>query len=275
MMFVNKTTEDKCFKTNINYKSQSELDKIYVENNCSQFQKMISVILTNKHDHNCNSNIEPIFYDINEFTQLLENVNNELEPKWKTRIMIDNTSRGNVIMFFDVYKFGFSYYSDQNIPYFILNAAAMKYVKTFHCFDFFIDNQLLQGGSSPLLLLQNNPKEHIKTNKPDSKNALKNNNDKTFARFKKYNNLPNTPTPLITNKNIKIHKPEPVIEEFNRNKFMYLGKTMNLSVLKQTKVKESNMFFDKKTKFDNIFASEHNVQKAVLSYKEFKNIKTT
>jgi len=276
MMFVNKTNaENKVVKNSNNYKSQSELDKIYVETNCSHFQKMISLMLSNNIPHTFNSNIDPIFYDIKEYTQLLENPNNELEPNWKTRIMIENTSRGNVIMFFDVYKFGFSYYSDQNIPYFILNSVAMKYVKTFQCFDFFIDNQLLQGGSSPLLPLQNNPSESVKSIKHDGKVALKNNTDKTFARFKKYNNLPNTPTPLITNKNIQIPKPEPAIEEFNRNKFMYLGKTMNLRVLKPNKCKESNMLFNKKTKFDNIFASETNIQKTVFSYKDFKNIKTT
>ena len=48
-------------------------------------------------------------------------------------------------MFYDPYKLGFSYYSDTNgIPYFILNAVAMKYIYTFRCLDFFVDNKLTQ-----------------------------------------------------------------------------------------------------------------------------------
>ena len=263
MMVVNSITpEIKPVKNNIIYKSQSELDKNYVENNRSTFLKMIS--------HNFNSNIDPIFYNIKEYNQLLKNENNELETIWKTRIMIETTSRGNLIMFFDVYKFGFSYFSDENIPYIILNAAAMKYVKTFHCFDFFIDNQLLKGESSPLLMLQNNHTDS--TVKPVLKHIINNNNnnnaDKPFARFKKYNNLPITPMSLSTNKNLKSIKHESVIEEFNKNKFMYLGKIQNFCLLKQ------NKGFNTNSNFNNIFAGEAKVQKLVLSYNDFKNIKT-
>jgi hypothetical protein len=58
--------------------------------------------------------------------------NTELEKMWRTRILFENTPRGNVIMFYDPYKLGFSFYCDQKIiSYDILNAIATKYVRMF------------------------------------------------------------------------------------------------------------------------------------------------
>ena len=70
--------------------------------------------------------------------------NNYIEREWKTRILIDSSPRGNIIMYYDVYKQGFAYYSDQNsIPYCILNAVAMKYVLMFKCRDFYMNTNCL------------------------------------------------------------------------------------------------------------------------------------
>lgn len=94
----------------------------------------------------CNSNyffsgnIHSCFYSKKDLDSELSHSDNSLEKEWKTRILIDNTPRGNIIMFYDVYKNGFSYYSDDNnVPYRILNAVAMKYVLMFCCRDFFVD----------------------------------------------------------------------------------------------------------------------------------------
>ena len=265
--FLNKPTEIKQIQPINNYKSQSELDKIYIERNRSQFLIVISTILNNKTDHQFNSNIDPIFYNIKEYTQLLEN-DNVLESIWKTRLLLENTPRGNIIMFFDVYKFGFAYYSDQHIPPFILNAVAMKYVKMFRCFDFFLDNQLYKGVSSPLFMLQNNLPEPIQTKHNPNKSTLNNN---PYARFKKYNNLPITPMGITTN--ILLIKPEPLNENVHKNKFMYLGKITNCCLLKQNKLKQPRIFCNTPSKFDNLFSGEKNIQKVVLNYKDFKNIK--
>ena len=54
--------------------------------------------------HDWNLNIEDEIKDLSQFAELLKNPNNELEKKWRTRILIENTSRGNVIMFYDLYK---------------------------------------------------------------------------------------------------------------------------------------------------------------------------
>lgn len=114
---------------------------------------------------NFSSNIDAVFYTRKELNKILLVENNHLEKVWKTRIMIDSTPRGNLIMFYDVYKQGFAYYSDQNsLPYSVLNGAAMKYVVMFGCRDFYMDENFLpEEYPSPLA------KIFLEDEKPDSR----------------------------------------------------------------------------------------------------------
>jgi hypothetical protein len=94
---------------------------------------------------NYNQNVSSIFYSKKEFQDFMKIESNYLEKEWRTRILIETTPRGNIIMFYDPYKQGFSYYCDSTcIPYNILNAVAMKYVITFYCRDFFVDNKIIE-----------------------------------------------------------------------------------------------------------------------------------
>ena len=69
---------------------------------------------------------------------------NSLEKSWRTRLLMESTPIGNIVMFYDIFKQGFSYYCDQPvIPYDILNSVAMKYVARFSCMDFFMDEYVL------------------------------------------------------------------------------------------------------------------------------------
>ena len=90
---------------------------------------------------NPNQNIEPVYYNIARLRQALEESSYEhKEKRWRSRVLVEYTPLGNIIMNYDVYRFGFSYYSDNNsLNYDLLNAVAMKYVKIFHCLDFFMD----------------------------------------------------------------------------------------------------------------------------------------
>ena len=47
-------------------------------------------------------------------------------------------------MHYDLYKNGFAYYCNDSLNYNLLNAVAMKYVITFFCRDFFIDNHVFE-----------------------------------------------------------------------------------------------------------------------------------
>jgi len=87
-----------------------------------------------------NSNIDPVLYNFLKRKEIFVNVDNELEKQWKSRILIENTPRGNVMIYFNPYLLSYQYYSDEQIiPYKILEQVATKYVVMFRCKDFFID----------------------------------------------------------------------------------------------------------------------------------------
>jgi hypothetical protein len=160
-----------------------------------------------------NENINKLFYDKVKFTNYMSESNTELEKLWKTKIMMENTPRGNIIMFYDAYKMGFSFYCDQKvISYDILNAAAMKYVIMFRCQHFFLDELFVPvEKKSPLIDI------HFS---PDTKpNAVikKQNDNKVISRW--INQL----TPKETD---DTKEPEKM-----KNKFIYLGKIANYSFI--------------------------------------------
>jgi hypothetical protein len=147
----------------------------YIERNKSRF------LLTYDVASQCdwNANIEPEIKDPAQMVKIFTDPNNELEKKWRTRVLIENTPRGNVIMFYDIYKRAFSYYCDNSVmPYEIMNVVAMKYVLTFHCRGFFIDDSVL-------------PKKEKREDDPAPlKNLNKNvvlQDKQAFVKYKTYN----------------------------------------------------------------------------------------
>ena len=142
---------------------------------------------------NYNQNVCPIFYCKIEFQEFMKLGSNYLEEGWRTRILFETTPRGNIIMFYDAYKQGFSYYCDSNcIPYNILNAVAMKYVITFYCRDFFVDNKIIEY--LPLTSIITNHKQYesplIKIHFTDEKSVKKTNTtisiNNSFIKNKNY-----------------------------------------------------------------------------------------
>ena len=86
-----------------------------------------------------NQGIHRAFYVQDSYNKIMQNKSSILEKDWKQRILFEQTPQGYVIMYFDAYKHGFAYYSDHQITYPILCACCIKYVLTFFCRDFFID----------------------------------------------------------------------------------------------------------------------------------------
>jgi hypothetical protein len=206
-------------------------EKEYIRPIFNKFQKFI---LENGENDDKNSNIDPIFYQKKEFNEFMKEPNNSLESTWKKRILIEFSPRGNIIMFYDAYKMGFAYYCDQNvISYDILNAVAMKYVMTYRCFSFFID-ELILPDSEP-----NRLKFHYLEDKKESKQ-----ND-SFIKLKNY-------TSTIS----EIKKEDDKM----KNKFLYLGNIRNfkISQLPEKNNKLNNFNSKLLSGFDN------------LSYTEFK-----
>lgn len=207
-----------------------------------------------------NSNIDEVFYSKDEYTKTMRDANNELEKKWKQKTLIEQTPKGNIIMFYDSYKQGFSYYSDlQPIPYAILNAVAMKYVRIYRCRDFFVDDETTPE-KEPSSFIQIHMVEKKKT-----KDADKNNSDKLvfkdapFAKLKNYKQLNKTTT------GTKSDKPERV---FYRNKFISLGPVRNYSIIQP--IKKENKLNGFKTNLLSGVVSESKLQNKVMNYKDFK-----
>ena len=204
---------------------------------------------TFQEERDWNANIEDEIKDKDQLNEALKNTNNELEKKWRSRIMIENTPRGNVIMFYDLYKQAFSYYCDQaRMPYDVMNAAAMKYVMTFHCRDFFVDSNVLPVKQSPPL----EEKQEDSGNKIVSdSNVTAKYDKKAFAKFKTYNNA--TKKVGISPENDKVI-----------NCFLHLGASRNWSpIQKKAKPNPLNGF-----KTDLVPGSNNNNK---ISYLDYKN----
>jgi hypothetical protein len=99
---------------------------------------------------------------------------NPLELRWRKRLLMEFTPRGLVLMYYDAFKRGFAYYSDTYMPYGILNAAAMKYVMTYRCQAFFVDEEYYDVSqqspqsddyTSPLLQLEHEEEDTTTTTK--------------------------------------------------------------------------------------------------------------
>ena len=186
-----------------------------------------------------NQSIEFDFYTHIKLTELLNDENNTIEPLWKSKILFKNTPRGNVVMHYDVYKQGFSYYSDQqHIPYAILNALAMEYVSTFRCRDFFMDENIIpKDFPSRIVTLQNleEKKERDRLREENEKLMQERLNlkDAPFAKFKSYKT-----TDTLTTHSKK------EIKEKKQNRFIYLGKTNNFSFIPKRPTKISTNGFE-------------------------------
>jgi len=213
-------------------------------------------------------NIDTVFYSKSQWTELLKDEHNYLEQKWRTKILIENTPRGNIIMHYDAYKLAFAYYSDQTVPYPLLNAVAMKYVLTFFCRDFFMDEIVL--GDDNISGITTKHKEDADAEKAKMQKEKEKENDNghgrgtkmwrfeskenetssntntksPFAKFKSYNNvsakstnISNTSTTVKNGRTKEITLAEPK----QTNRFVYLGKTRNVSFLQKPEIIKDNI----------------------------------
>lgn len=202
--------------------------QIYIDKKTDQFLKIYPK--TEEERKKGNANIDERCYSLESFQKLILEESNELEPEWKRRLLFETTPRGNVIMYYDMFKQSFAYVSDQHMNYGILNACAMKYVQMYRCIDFFLDGNILpEGIVSPFVLLQEEEEKKDKEKQGEKKRELGINfKDAPFAKLKTYKI-----NDLVSEKKRKdIHtennsKPKP------KNSFRNLGKISNLSLLQK------------------------------------------
>lgn len=118
-----------------------------------------------------NANIQPVFYNHDEYERVINSNDNILESSWKQRVLMEYTPLGNIYMYYNAYHKSFSYYADTQIPYKLLNAVAMKYVRTFYCFDFFTDTQVLPENRVSPFTIMNIEQERLEKLKKDKKKS--------------------------------------------------------------------------------------------------------
>jgi hypothetical protein len=225
------------------------------------------------------TNIEKCFYDTKLHALAIEYADNELEKTWKRRIMFENTPRGNIIMHYDAYKHGFVYYSDNsNIPYYVINAAVMRYVLMFRCRDFFIDDKITpENMHSPLLTIHNKPDTPpppletttmtITDTKPREPAVLK---SSAFAKLKSYNTVSGKLNTDNSNKPPEGNKSESEEKKYTRNKIIYSGKISNFTLLQTPKVVKRVAFSS--DLLDGL-KSNSDAQNRVFNYRDFKKLK--
>jgi hypothetical protein len=175
---------------------------------------------------------------------MVQEENNELEKTWRRRILFENTPRGNIMMYYDAFKQAFAYSSDQQIPYPILNACAMKYVRIYRCLDFFLDSNTLPNDRvSPFSILQ----EEMERKEKDK--LLEKKKEMGISHFHSASDAP-----FLKPKTARLQKPEKVSHENTdssslvaavvskkyTNIFRYLGKMCNVSVLVKEIVPKKN-----------------------------------
>lgn len=173
-----------------------------------------------------NQNIDPVFYSKKDFQFMLCDSKNRHETLWKTRILFASTPRGNIIMYYDVYKLGFAYYSDtQSIPYSILNATAMKYVRQFQCLDFFMDDRVFpEFHVSPLIsILLAEEKKTTENKNETSKNMVP--KQGPFAKLKTYSKKTGEESETKSTEGVAPPK------IYTTNRFICLGKIYNFKLL--------------------------------------------
>ena len=229
------------FNTSTVSSSLIEIDEtqLFIEKNKKIFLNTFFDMETKtiKNKEKWNENIDVRCYS--ELQDLILQENNDLELQWKRRLLYETTPRGNIIMYYDLYKQAFAYVSDQQMTYAILNACAMKYVRIFHCFDFFVDVNILPFHIiSPFSLIQEEieKKERDKLIEKKKEMGVFFDKDAPFIKPRSTNTNTEIKSILKTKKVMFVvddeeeDKKEKNMRDY-RNIFRYLGKISNLPLL--------------------------------------------
>lgn len=236
--------------TKTHHDMASDYTRPYLHKFHRSFENLTTPLLFDK-------NIDTLFYSPLDYKNMLEA--SPLEKEWRSRILFEYTPRGNVIMYYDAYRLGFAYYSDQYVPYDILNAVAMKYVLTFQCRDFFVDDLVRpENRPSKLLPLIIEPEKKKKEN-IDGTTSLPDTKTGPFAKLKNYS---------MMSKKEEETTPAAKKEKY-RNRFIQQGKLCNFSMLQKPVKKPLVVSSTIKTLEKGLFENAA-VQQEVFSYRDYK-----
>jgi len=164
----------------------------------------------------------------------------------KNNFVMETTPLGNVIMYYNIDKHGFVYYSDSTIPYRFLETVARKYITTFQCKDTSIYLDDTDDDEKKPIEIAIDQSSDAKPIRKVSVNAT---NKKVFAKFKNYNqpnSIPSTSMIAKNNPNKATTQSMKEVKE-NKNKYISEGKIINFSFIKKIDkkqiIKRLNMTF--------------------------------
>jgi hypothetical protein len=202
------------------------------------------------------------------FVSMEENKDDEKLTKC---ILFENTSLGNVIMFYKYYEdtkdaSSFHYYADHNIPYRFLESIAQKYCIIYNCTHIFINmsdelRSIKQMERSMEITKENqNNQQHFGEDLRSIKEKKIIQTKQVFANFKSYNSTLNTissSNPINKNSNnISNYNNERIIQNIStkynnkkiqnnnelkfykerNNRYTYLGKLCNFSFIQKNNI---------------------------------------
>ena len=247
--------------------------------------------LYGKETNDENSNIDPVLYDFVKRKEVFASADNDFEKQWKSRILMENTPRGNVMMYFNPYLLSYHYYSDEQIiPYKILEQVATKYVVMYRCKDFFIDVEKRPGNK--ILEVLQKEEDSLKSKKMKVNDITKcvnihSESKDVFAALKDYRS--EATKPIKPTDNAKPTDPNGLNEPTKKkveepkfsNKFVRIGKMCEFNITQKPvdkKIKAVNelMFGEKPVNkvvdfFDDLEIVEMPEEEEVKSsYKNFK-----
>jgi hypothetical protein len=186
-----------------------------------------------------NLNIHPDLYREKSFKNNHDQDWCIVENAWKSRILFQNTVQGNVIMYYDIYKQAFVYYSDMQVSYKWLNYCAMRYVRLYFCRDFFVDDSFLPAGFVNPFNQNKIDGEKKELEKKEKKRGLMSIDFKSDVFLQKKKKIEAAAVVVV------------VVEKFVNN-FRYMGKLNNYSFLqvpkKEEKICENYQYIDFKLK---------------------------
>jgi hypothetical protein len=178
------------------------------------------------------SGIEPCFYNLEEYTAIMLHTNNDLEKNWRSRMLYVATPYGNVMMYYDAFKQGFAYYCDRmGLNYRLLNAVAMKYVMTFRCVDFFVDETIFTHNPSPFLVRFKQTEQMDKEKKQKNMQILLGSYSSEYGKT----DVEIGNSPFVKSRPVVQVKDNNPVVELYRNKFLYMGKICNATWLQKIK----------------------------------------
>lgn len=232
----------------------------------------------------CNEGIDPLIYDRPRLKEITADGNNALERGWRRRRLLIHTPRGNIMMYYDVYKDGFVYYCDQSaVPYRILNAVAMRYVMMFRCVDFFMDEVVVPGNPSPILKQLTEEERSEVQRKAEVTRQLLGMDMKDNNPFAKKPALQPvlaasslaSGTPILKNKVSVSETSTPTknaTTALRRNRFIHMGKIRNIDILQRPPKANSVVFKqDQGSEYDHLFSNKIGTEsKQNQSYKMYK-----